>query len=73
VEVEVDEQVALEEARRFVRELAAAIVGVDGEPAKVRDPVALVREVEGHRAGAAPRSVLLDLDHEPSGLLRLGE
>ena len=64
---------ALEETRRFVRELAPAEVGMDGEAAEVGDPVALVREVEAHRAGAAPLSVLLDLDHEAAGLLRFGE
>src|SRR5512132_817611 len=64
---------ALEEARSFVGQLAPAVVRVDGEAAEVGDPVALVREVEAHRAGAAPLAVFLDLDHEAADLLRLGE
>jgi hypothetical protein len=37
-----------------------------GQPAEVRDPVAPVLEVETHHAGAAPRTALVDLDHEPA-------
>src|SRR4029450_3795335 len=64
---------ALEEARSFVGELAPAVVRVDGEAAEAGNPVARVQEVEAHRAGAVPLAVLLDLDHEAAGHLRLGE
>src|SRR5262249_38944813 len=55
------------------RQLAPTVVGVHRETTEVCDAVALVREVERHRAGAPPVAVLLDLDHEAAGLLGLGE
>src|SRR5256884_1521678 len=52
VEAEVEEQVALEELRRFVRQPAAAEVGVHRERAEVRNPAAAVPEPESHQTGA---------------------
>jgi hypothetical protein len=70
VETELEEQVALEQLRRFVRESTPAKVRMDGEIAEVRDPRAAVGELEAQRAGAAPFTVL-DLDDEASELVRL--
>ena len=72
VEVELEQQVALKEPRGLVGEPAATELGMDREPAEIRDAVALVGDVEAHQAGTPPFAVLLDLDHEAAGLLRLG-
>src|SRR6266511_1636835 len=71
VVAQVEEEVALEEARRPVREPPAAEVGVDRQRAEVRDPAATVGDLEAHRAGAPPFALLLHLDQEAPELLRL--
>ena len=68
VEAEPLEEVPDEQQRRLVRETAPAVVGVDGEPAEVRDPAAPVRAVEAHR----PRPQSVDLDHEAAARVRVG-
>src|SRR4029453_4317389 len=70
VEVEVEDQVPLEEARGFVRELATPIVGVDSEPAEAGDPIPLVDRGESHLSGARPFVIVRPLDHEAARLLR---
>ena len=67
VEVELLHEVALEEARRLVGDVAAAEVRVDREAAEVRDAASPVRALEAHRAG--PFSV--DLDDEDAECVRL--
>jgi len=70
VEAELEE-LALEQLRGFVGQPPPAEVGMDGEIAQVGDPRAPVGELETHRAGRTPSSVLLDLGDEPPELLRL--
>src|SRR5688500_15791616 len=70
VVVEVEQEVALEESRRLVRKPAPPEVRMHRQAAQVRDPAALVRDVEAHHPGPAPLAVLFDLDHEPARLLR---
>src|SRR6266536_1052917 len=71
VVAQLEEEVALEEARRPVREPPATEVGVDRQRAEVRDPAAAVGEVEAHQPRTVPVAAVLDLDHEAAELLRL--
>ena len=73
VVVEVDQEVTLEDTRSLVGESPSAKLRMDCEPAQVRDPAALVRNVEAHDSCAAPLSSLLDLEHEAARLARLGQ
>src|SRR5665213_2434547 len=50
VQVEVDEQMALELAHGLVADPAAAEARMDREPPRLRDPAALVDEAEADRA-----------------------
>src|SRR5437868_14810559 len=49
VQVEVDEQVTLEHARRLVGEAAAAVARMNREPSCLRDAMALVQQPEADR------------------------
>jgi hypothetical protein len=80
VEVEVEDQVALEEPRGVVGEAAPAEGRMHGEPLQLRDPAPPVDAFETERAGLAPAVVLEHLDDEaPEGIrltllpLELGE
>src|SRR6266542_1474333 len=64
VVAQLEEEVALEEARRPVREPPATEVGVDRQRAAVG-------EVEAHQPRTVPVAAVLDLDHEAAELLRL--
>ena len=55
MEPQVGDQMALEESRRLVRDLAAAEVGVHGKTAEVGDPASLVHALELHRPRALVR------------------
>ena len=67
VVAEIAEQVALEHARRVVREPAAPEGRMDREPAERRHATAPVLDFEAHR----PRPHPVDLDHEAPEPLRL--
>jgi len=71
VEAEVEEQVALEQSRRFVGEPPAAEIGMYRKIREVRDPRAAVRDLEAQRAGGMPVSLPLDLDQEAAELIGL--
>src|SRR5262249_5452918 len=64
MEIELEQQVALEDPRRAVGEPAPAEVRMDREIPEIRDPGAAVREREAERACALPLGAVLDLDHE---------
>src|SRR5215210_3905896 len=72
VEVEIDEQVALEEPRRLVRQPPSAEVGMDREAAEVRDPASAVRQGELHHPRLRPALGLRHLDDEEAELARFG-
>ena len=68
MEAEVVEQMALEEPRGRVGDLAAAEVRMHGEAAEVRDPAADVAALEAHRPGP----LAVDLDDEDAERVGLG-
>ena len=68
MEAELVEEMALEEPRRLVRDLPAAEVGMDRQPAEVGDAVPPAAAREAHRAGP----LAVDLDHEHAEHVRLG-
>src|SRR5262249_17529210 len=72
VEAQVEKQVTLKQLRRIVGDSVPPKVRMDREIAEVRDAGTLVGELEAHPARTNPAAVPLDLDHEPSELLRLG-
>ena len=67
MEAELEEQVALEEPRRLVREPLPPELRVDREPAELSDATAAVRGLELHR----PRGLAVRLDHEQPVVGRL--
>jgi hypothetical protein len=67
VVAEVEDQVPLEQPRGLVGETTAAEVRMHRERAEVRDPAALVGDLEAHQPGRLP----VELDHEAAELLRL--
>ena len=67
VEATLADQLVLQETCGVVGQPAAAEVGMDRDPARVRDPAADVRPLPEHRA----RSVPVQLDDEQPALLRV--
>src|SRR5581483_4402803 len=66
------EELPLEEPSGLVGQPAAAEIRVDRQPLALRDARVTAGDMEAERPCAAPRPVLLDLDHEASEVPRLG-
>ena len=65
MEVEIEDEVALQDPSRLVGEAAAAEVGMHGKRFEIGDSTALVHELVPHDAGTLP----VDLDDQPTEAL----